>query len=61
MSNIVGRKTENYKKLSIVNFHQNLRKKEQFRNGAFLFAFGICNLYLSVTGVSLVIKIDLFI
>ena len=27
MSHIVDRKTENYKKLFIVNFHQNLRKR----------------------------------
>ena len=42
MSNIVDRKTENYKKLFFCKVPPKYKKKEQFKkNGAFLFSFSI--------------------
>ena len=41
LSHIVDRKTENYKKIICCKIPSEYKKKDQFRNGAFLFAFSI--------------------
>ena len=42
LCHIVDRKTENYKKVFFCKVPSESKEKEQFKNGACLFAFSIC-------------------